>query len=133
MLKLSKKWSYAMKAVIYVANSWGLVHVSDISVSESIPESLLRRIIALLEKGSILKTIKWRNGWVMLGKDLNKISIYDVLQSAWEELGITDCTKWVFCDKQDNCLTTSFLGNLQSWFNALLKMYTLDKIINRSK
>ena len=129
MLKLSKKWWYAMKAMIFIANSNKLVHVSDIASSESISESLLRRIISDLDKTGIVETIKWRNGWVKLGKQVNKISVYDILNSVGEELWITDCTKWEYCDRTEVCSTTDFLGKLQTWFNSLLKMYTLDKII----
>jgi len=129
MLKLSKKWWYAMKAMIFIAKSQELVHVSDIANSESISESLLRRIISDLEKTGLVETIKWRNGWVRLWKEVRKITVYDILDSVGEELWITDCTKGEACNNHDSCSTTNFLGSLQTWFNSLLKMYTLEKII----
>lgn len=130
MLKLSKKWSYAVKAVIYIAVSWEwLVKVWDIARDEDISESLLRRIISNLEKVHILETTKGRNWGVKLWKLPNQISTYDILESIWEELSITDCTKGLDCDKHSSCSTTSLFGSLQSWFNTLLKIYTLDKII----
>ncbi len=130
MIKLSKKWSYSLKAMIYIAKSDSLVKISDISESENIPESLLRRIVADLERKKILKTTKWRNGWVTLWKEINKISVYDILNAIREELWITDCTKWLTCYNHDSCSTTILLNNLQTGFNSLLKMYTLDKIID---
>lgn len=129
MIKLSKKWSYALKAVIYIWNNDKLVHIYDISSDLGISETLLRRIIANLEKTWILKTIKWRKWWVKLWRELNKISIYDILNSVWEELWISDCTSWKYCDKKDICPTTYVLNNLQKWFNSLLKINTLDKIM----
>jgi DNA-binding IscR family transcriptional regulator len=47
-----------MKAMIFIANSNKLVHISDIASAESISESLLRRIISDLDKTGIVKTIK---------------------------------------------------------------------------
>jgi len=130
MIKLSKKWSYALKAIIFIAkNTPNIVKIKDISIYENISETLLRRIIANMEKAWLLITIKWRNGWVKLGKQLSKISIFDILFSVWEELWITDCTKWEDCSNLWNCSTTNILWNLQKWFNSLLKMNTLDKII----
>lgn len=132
MLKLSKKWSYAVKAVIYIANAWDkLVKVWDIAKDEDISESLLRRIISDLEKVHILSTVKWRNWGVRLGKLPTQISTYDILESIWEELSITDCTKWIDCDKHSSCSTTSLFWSLQTGFNTLLKIYTLDKIIKK--
>lgn len=129
MLKLSKKWSYAIKAIIYIAKAWEVVKVSQIAKSEKIPESLLRRIIANLEKTWTLFTIKWRNGGVKLWKEINKISAYEILHSVWEELAIRDCTWWIECSNTQNCTTVNFYSTLQTWFNSLLKMYTLDKIM----
>lgn len=130
MLKLSKKWSYAIKAIIYIAKATEIVKVSDIAKQENISESLLRRIIADLEKTDILFTVKWRNGWVKLWKEINKISVYDILKSVWENLSIRDCTWWIECKNTNKCPTIKFYTTLQSWFSSLLKMYTLDKIMN---
>ncbi len=130
MLKVSKKWSYALQAMIYIAQRPDdLVKVSEISEAEKIPESLLRRIISDLDKTEIIHTIKWRSGGVKLWKKIDKISLYDIFSSVWEELWLRDCTKWEDCDKMHSCTTTKVYWALQWWMNALLKMYTLDKII----
>lgn len=131
MLKLSKTWDYALKATCYIADRKGLIHIHDISKDEDISEALLRRIIADLEKAGIIETIKGRNGWVKLARELHTISVYDILEAAGEELGITNCTKDMYCEKKSDCYTTDVLGNLQRGFTSLLKMNTLDKIIKK--
>lgn len=133
MLKLSKKWTYAVKAMIYIATSHKeLVHVSDIAKDECISESLLRRIIADLDRSELLETVKWRNGGVKLRKKTQHISLFQILDASWEELGISECSKWNDCDNHENCTTTQLFWQLQTGFNSLLKMYTLDKIIKKS-
>ena len=129
MIKLSKTWGYWLKAVIYIAKAEILVHISDISEAEKISLWMLRRIIASLEKQGIVETIKWRNGWIKLWKKTHQISVFDILDAVWEELWITDCTKWLECDNQNNCSTEVLLWWLQKGFNSLLHIYTLDKII----
>ena len=132
MIKLSKKWSYALKATLYIAeNNSKLVKILDISKDLNISESLLRRIISELEKSAILMTLKGRNGGVNLGMELKDISVYDILNSIWEELWVSDCTKWIACDNLDNCSTTNLFWNLQKSFNWILKLQTLDKIIKK--
>lgn len=130
MLKLSKKWSYAVKAMIYIAESQDtLVRIWDISEKENISLGMLRRIISDLEKKQLLITKQGRNGWISLNKQIHKISTYEILSAVWEELGITECTRWEDCSNHESCSTTNLFTSLQSWFNSLLKMYTLDKII----
>ena len=130
MLKLSKKWNYALKTIIYLANSGNnsFLKIATISKDLNISESLLRRIISELEKSGIVKTTKGRNWWIQIWKNFSEISVFDVLLAVDEELGITDCTKWLLCENQQNCDTTTVYKNLQKWFNWILKLYTLDKI-----
>ncbi len=130
MLKISKKWWYALKATIYIAeNNNELIKISDLSNNLNISESLLRRIISDLDKSGILMTIKGRVGWVKLGLDIKNISVYDILNSVWEELWISNCTKWLMCENLNNCSTTDLFWNLQKSFNWILKLQTLEKII----
>lgn len=131
MIKLSKKWSYSLKAVLYIAKKNILLNVSKISIELNISLWMLRRIIADLEKAWILKTIKWRNWWVMIWKKIDEISVYDILFSSWEELFIRDCTRWIECNNKTNCSTIWLMKWLQRWFNTLLKINTLDKLIKR--
>jgi len=130
MIKLSKKWDYALKAVLYIAEkNPKLIKILDISKDLNISESLLRRIISELDKSGILKSLKWRNGWVVLWKEEKYINLFDILDAVDEELWITDCTKWLECDNIKNCSTSYLLLNLQKSFNWILKLQTLDKII----
>lgn len=131
MIKLSKTWDYALKSVCYIADKEWLVHIKDISIDQWISEAMLRRIIADLERSHILETTKGRNGGVQLAKQPHQISIYDILEAVGEELGLTDCTKDIYCEKQSECYTTDALGNLQRGFHSLLKLNTLDKIIKK--
>ena len=71
MLKLSKKWNYALKTIIYLANSGNnsFLKIATISKDLNISESLLRRIISELEKSGIVKTAKGRNWWIQIWKN----------------------------------------------------------------
>lgn len=129
MIKLSTKGDYAIKTIIYLLwNNNCLVKISEISSSQKISESLLRRVVADMERSSIIETVKWRNGWIKISKSLNSISLYDILLSVWEELWISNCTKWISCDNHSNCYTTDLYSLVQKGFNWVLKIYTLDKI-----
>lgn len=129
MIHLSQIGYYTLDAVMYIAKSETLLKIRDISIATDISESLLRRIIADLERANVLTTVRWRNGWVKLAKPPSEITLYAILSWVWEELAIRDCTKGIICKNKADCTITDVFSNLQKWFNSLLKMYTLDKII----
>lgn len=131
MIKLSKKWDYGLKAISYIARQEKRVRISDISKELDISESFLRRIVHNFEKKWLLTTIKGRNGGVFIEKNLQEISLYDILLSLEEDVFITQCTSGEYCKNQDVCVTTDVLKSLQKGFTALLKLYTLDKIIKK--
>jgi DNA-binding IscR family transcriptional regulator len=72
-------------------------------------ETCLRRIIPDLHKAGILRAKPGRGGGVELAKPALKISLYDIFIAVGEEIGITDCTKDIYCDKKENCYTTDVL------------------------
>ncbi len=132
MIKLSKKWDYSLKAILFLAsNKWQLVKISDVSKNLKISETFLRRIINDFEKANLIKTIKWRNWWVIFEKDLEKVSLYDIFVSVKEDLFIANCTSWGKCNSLGDCDSVNILNSLQKWFNSLLKIHTLDKIIKK--
>lgn len=131
MIKLSRTWDDALKAICYIADRGQLVQIKDIVAHEGMSETCLRRIIADLNTGGILKTTQGRGGWVRLAKAPESISVYDIFLAVWEEMNMTDCTRWDLCDKQATCYTTDVMWNLQRGFTTLLKLQTLDKIIGK--
>ena len=131
MIKLSRTWDDALKAICYIADRDELVQIKEIVAHEGMSETCLRRIIADLNTGGILKTTQGRGGGVRLAKSPESISVYDVFLAVGEEMSMTDCTRGELCEKQENCYTTDVMGNLQRGINALLKLQTLDKIIGK--
>lgn len=132
MIKLSKKWDYGLKAMVYLWKKQGeTVKISDIAQDLGISVLFLRRIIHDFEKAHLLQTFQGRNGGVKLVRELKTISLYDIFLSLGEELHITDCTAGVYCQNKESCITTDVLWGLQKGFNSLLHLYTLDKIIKK--
>lgn len=130
MLKLSKKWDYAIKTIIFLAkNKEDSFTIHEISKQLDISETFLRRVIADLKKKNFVESRQWRAGGIQIVACFQKISLYEILQSVGEDLSITDCTKGKSCDKQHNCQTTSIYGNLQRGLNGFLKLYTIDKLV----
>lgn len=132
MIKLSKKWDYGLRAISYLAtHKWKQIKIFYIAKELWVSETFLRRIINDFEKAHLITTIKWRNGGVFFEKESREVSLYDIFLSLGEDLVLTDCTGWIFCKNEEKCITNLVLLSIQKWFLALLKIYTLDKIIKK--
>ena len=132
MIKLSQTWDDALKALCYIADKQPqVVQIKEIVASQGMSESCLRLIIADLNRAGIIQSKQGRNGGLILGKPASKISLYDVFLAVGEEMGIADCTKDIYCDKKSSCYTTDALWGLQRGFHSLLKMQTIEKILNK--
>ncbi len=132
MIKLSKKWDYGLRAISYLAaHKWKQIKTAYIAKELWVSETFLRRIINDFEKAHLITTLKWRNGGVFFEKESREVSLYDIFLSLWEDLVLTDCTGWIFCKNEEKCITNLVLLSIQKWFLALLKIYTLDKIIKK--
>ena len=131
MIKLSQTWDDALKALCYIADRWDMVQIKDIVSSQWMSETCLRRIVPDLHRAGIILSKQWRWWWVILAMEASQISLYDIFLAVGEEIGITNCTKDIYCEKKNHCYTTDVLWNLQRGFNSLLKMQTLDKIVKK--
>ncbi len=130
MLKLSKKWDYAIKTIIFLAkHKKDCFTIKQISDKLDISETFLRRVVADLKKENFLQSTQWRTWGIQIIEQYEKLSLYDILMCVGEDLNITDCTKWEKCDKKDSCDTTSIYTNLQKGLNGFLKLYTIDKLV----
>lgn len=132
MIKLSKKWDYAVKTAIFLSkNKERFFTIWEVSKILNISESLLRRIIADLKKAKIITSTKWRNWGIQIIKDIQKISLFDIFLAVWEKMYVSDCTKWVHCENMSDCYTEDTYHLLQKWLTGLLKLYTLEKLIKK--
>ncbi len=92
-MKVSTKGRYGLKAMIYIAaNSVdGCVSLRSISESEGISENYLEQLIAQLKKNKLVKSIRGAYGGYVLGKDVQEISVGDILRALEGSLSPVDC------------------------------------------
>lgn len=127
MIRLSQKWFYTLSALVFIAWQDRLVKIKDIVIEQNMSESLLRRIIADLEKEGIIESFRGRNGGIKLAKSPEHITLFSIFKAVGEEIGIRDCTKWIICNKKNQCQTAPIFFRLQKGFNSLLQIYTLKQ------
>lgn len=124
MIRLSKKWEYALRAVMFLAQAGKDNYYTVFKLSEelNISESFLRRIISEVEKTKIIKSQKGRRGWISISKEPGQYSVYEILKAVEEEIRVID-----FDANKKSPLLPAY-KELQEGFEEVLKKYTFDKL-----
>jgi len=78
----SKSSEYAIQAMIYIAEKQreeNLSLISEIAKSRDIPRHFLAKLVQVLAKHRLIKSIRGRNGGIKLAKDATKITIENIV------------------------------------------------------
>jgi Rrf2 family protein len=80
MLCLSRKADYALIALGHIAERPGkVVSAREVAEAYDLPQALLMNILKTLHNKGILQSIRGARGGYLLGADLGRISLYDLI------------------------------------------------------
>ena len=138
-MMVSTKGRYALTVMVDLArrSESGYVSLSDIAESENLSMKYLESIIAILNKGGMLKSLRGKNGGYMLAREPKDYSINEILLLTEGTLAPVNCImqEGVQCDKAATCSTLPLWAGLDRVIENYLKGVTLEDIIvgNRKK
>ena len=138
-MMVSTKGRYALTVMVDLARKGedGYVSLSDIAESESLSMKYLESIIAILNKGGMLKSLRGKNGGYKLARDPKDYTINEILLLTEGTLAPVNCImqEGVQCEKAATCSTLPLWAGLDKVIENYLSTITLEDIItgNRKK
>ena len=101
-LKITTKGRYGLRALIDLAQYSEIepVSISSIATRQGISERYLEQLMTLLKKAQLVKSIRGAGGGYVLAKDMNEISVGDVLRALEGSLEPVECAAF---SGQDSC------------------------------
>ena len=91
-MKFSTTTEYALRIMSYMAiDESKLYRASDIFNDLDIPHRYLRKLLTRLTKSGIIKSIQGKYGGYMISKNLDDISLLDVVEASGEKMGNKEC------------------------------------------
>ena len=92
---VSTKGRYALTVMVDLARKGeeGYVSLSDIAESENLSMKYLESIIAILNKGGLLKSLRGKNGGYMLARDPKDYTINEILLLTEGTLAPVKCRR----------------------------------------
>lgn len=138
-MMVSTKGRYALTVMVDLARNGGdrYVSLSDIAEREKLSMKYLESIIAILNKGGMLRSLRGKNGGYMLARDPGEYTINEILLLTEGTLAPVNCImqEGVQCEKAATCSTLPLWAGLDKVIENYLKGITLEDIItgNRKK
>ncbi|WP_417685751.1 iron-responsive transcriptional regulator RirA [Roseibium sp.] len=111
-MRLTQQTNYAVRALMYcAANPERPSKVADIAASFDMSETHLFKIMKVLVDANLIRTIRGRNGGVMLAREPETITVGEVVRAAEESFLLAEC----FDSGRKDCPLITSCG-----FNGLL-------------
>ncbi len=127
MFKLSKKTEYSIIALQYlIKREAQMATVKEIAEKCKIPQPLLAKLLQLLARKQILRSVQGVNGGYRLDQPAAKISVADVLEAVEGPLRMTACgSSSVRCERLSFCDLRQRLAPVQKELITYLQKISL--------
>ena len=130
-MKISTKGRYALRVMIDLAvnDKGAYVSLKDISNRQEVSLKYLEQIMAMLNKGGYVKSIRGNNGGYRLAKLPEEYKVGDILRKTEGDLAPIACVNGEECSKRENCKTFKFWQGLDNVINEYVDSKTLVDLI----
>ncbi|OQY33010.1 MAG: hypothetical protein B6241_09225 [Spirochaetaceae bacterium 4572_59] len=134
IMRITTKGRYAIRAIINMAlhEDNTPISIKKISISEDLSPIFLEQIFTKLKKAGITESVRGASGGFRLAKDIDKITILEILEAVEEGVVLTPCTSTPnVCDRINECVLAQFWGDTEKKIQDLLGDQTIQSIISK--
>ncbi len=131
MKLITRDTDYAIKALMYIADSKKtVVTASEIEKKLKLPRAFLRKILQVLRKEGVLKSIKGNNGGFLLAVSAKKIFFISLMRIFQGELTFTECfLKKKVCPDIKKCPVREKIKNIEKTVITELSQITIASLL----
>lgn len=137
-MKLSTKGRYGLRAMIDMARYSGEepVSINSIAARQGISERYLEQLVSLLKKAGLVKSIRGAGGGYILARDMEEISVGDILRALEGNLEPVRCAAFYSeegCMASDGCVTKYVWQKINESINRTVDEMKLDELVKESR
>jgi len=132
-MKLNVDVRYGLRAILEIAKSEKPVLQKEIAAHQDISVHYLDTIIANLKNAGLIVNFRGKGSGYILAKKTMDITIYDLYKAFSPDLQVVNCScETNECQRINQCPTKDYWFELNSQIKELMKMKTIDNLINDS-
>ncbi|KTD31614.1 transcriptional regulator [Legionella moravica] len=135
-MQLTQFTDYSLRALIYIALKKDICTIKDITEAYSISGNHMIKIIHNLSKMGLIKTIRGKNGGIILAANPQEINLGSLIVNLESNFDLVPCFNK---DKANCCIAPvcklkNILYEARNAFMSVLNQYTLaDIVYNKSE
>src|SRR5438045_40070 len=137
---ITKKSKYGLKALLFLARHQELIHISELSKSENIPQKFLEGILVELKNKGLLFSKRGKDGGYKLIKAPGQITFWQIIRILDGPLAPITCvseTAYHKCEEciedEETCLVRRIMKKVRDRTATILDNTTLDDQFNEEK
>ena len=131
-MELTTKGRYAVRVMAEIARSEDFVALSDVAEKLNISIKYLEKIIAMLSKAKLVKSMRGTKGGYKLSRNPQEISVKDVLDATGDSIKISSCLDTETCPVADKCDTIVVWNTLNGLINNYLENVNMKDLIEQT-
>ena len=133
-MRLTTKGRYAVTAMIDLSinQANGPVTLKSISDNQGISLSYLEQLFSKMRKSNLVNGTRGPGGGYVLARDVDQISIAEIVVAVDEPLEFTECDGRQNCHEGKRCLTHGLWSELSDQLYAFLSGVRLGQLMRES-
>ena len=137
-MKISTKGRYGLRALIDLAQYSEIepVSINSIATRQGISERYLEQLMTLMKKAGLIKSIRGAGGGYVLAKEIEEISVGDILRALEGNLQPVECAAFSHedsCEASGVCVTKYVWQRINESINKTVDEISLKQLVEESK
>ena len=134
-MRLTTKGRFAVTAMLDLAlqHGGGPVTLAGISQRQSISLSYLEQLFGRLRRHSLVDSVRGPGGGYTIARDLDQVSVADIITAVDEPLDATQCGGKENCLDERRCMTHDLWSTLNTKMHEYLSSVTLSDLVVKQR
>jgi Rrf2 family iron-sulfur cluster assembly transcriptional regulator len=135
-MRVTTKGRYGLRAILKLAEQqdYKPISISSIAADERVSPEFLEQIFYRMKKTGIIKSTRGPGGGFSLTKNLDKITLLDILRAVGEPITLTPCStpdNKKECARTDDCTAYDIWQEATEHLNEYFGSITIADIIEK--
>ncbi len=131
-MRLSTRGKYALEALVFMAHelkNQQYISLNTISEATGISDGYLEQLFRSLKKDSLVLSKKGKYGGYYFAKQIDDITVNDVLHSVEGHLSLVRCTESKTCTRKSRCLTHNLWDAAYKKIKSTINEITISMLL----